>query len=141
MIARSLSKFRLDLEDIEALRNIGLGSNRGDEMPLSITLDRKGKKAEVWKASYSYRKADCSRSRTSHVRLSHKARKAAHPFLALKEAYEHVTSLPSTVVLTSPVYMKGREDNTIREKALEVIDELISKSSKITEATAALLSL
>ena len=61
--------------------------------------------------------------------LSDDAKQADPPFLALREAYDHITKLPLAVALTSPAHMTGRQNNVERDRVLQVIDGLIVKAS------------
>ena len=123
----SRAEFCLSPEELEILTKVALHPKKGRARPLGLNVDHKGKRCEGWKADYSIAKRPASTA-SCHVHLSEKARKAAHPFLALKEAYVHATSRPADVVLTSPAHIEGRQDPEQREKVLKVIDGLIAKA-------------
>jgi hypothetical protein len=118
--------YHLDDEALEFLTRVALHPKKGSARPLGINIDHKGKGCEAWKADYSISRTSTRASR--HIHLSEKARKAAHPFLALREAYVYVTSLPGDVDLTSPAHIEGRRDPVQRETVLKVIDGLIAKA-------------
>jgi len=129
----SKDQFKLPPADLAtlALAGTGLQSKKGTGRPLGINVDHKGRLDEVWKADYSI-----VGRKSVYVSLSDGAKQADHPFLALRELYDHVTKLPHAIALTSPAHIRGRQDNVERDRVLGVIDGLIAKYSGVMGAGA-----
>jgi hypothetical protein len=127
----SKDQFKLTPADEATLAGIGLQSKKGTGRPLGINVDHKGRLDEVWKADYSI-----VGRKSVYVSLSDGAKQADHPFLALREAYDHITKLPVGVALTSPAHITGRQDSVERDRVLGVIDGLIAKASGVMGAGA-----